>query len=123
MSNNMTHHYDLYAIGNALVSIAARQPMQVGVEQQVGFDAQVLVQGTLLKHHANAARRYQSLRHFPDRPQLPSGYFGMFVVAYVPPLWYRVMDRRLIDAVGGDVDRINFQPGQKQRLMRKYGLR
>ncbi len=74
-------------------------------------------------HHAHPGRRYQSLRHFEDLPQLPSGYFGMFVVAYVPPLWYRVMDRRLIDAVGGDVDRINFQPGQKQRLMRKYGLR
>jgi hypothetical protein len=47
-------------------------------------------------HHANAARRYQSLRHFPDLPQLPSGYFGMFPLAYVPSLWFKVMDPRLL---------------------------
>ena len=29
-------------------------------------------------HHANPSRRYQSLRHFEQLPQLPSGYFGMF---------------------------------------------
>jgi len=42
-------------------------------------------------HHANAARRYQALRHYPDLPQLPSGYQGMFPLAYVPWLWFRVM--------------------------------
>jgi len=73
-------------------------------------------------HHAHPGRRYQSLRHFENLPQLPSGYFGMFLVAYVPPLWYRVMDRRLIKAVGGDANRINFQPDQRARLMRAYGL-
>jgi alkane 1-monooxygenase len=35
-------------------------------------------------HHAYPSRRYQCLRHFPDLPQLPSGYFGMFPLAYVP---------------------------------------
>ncbi|MBE2264476.1 MAG: alkane 1-monooxygenase [Burkholderiaceae bacterium] len=74
-------------------------------------------------HHAHPGRRYQSLRHFENLPQLPSGYFGMFLVAYVPPLWYRVMDRRLIEAVGGDANRINFQPDQRVRLMRDHGLR
>lgn len=46
-------------------------------------------------HHAHARRRYQVLRHFDDSPQLPSGYAGMFVLALCPPLWFRVMDRRL----------------------------
>ncbi len=59
-------------------------------------------------HHAFAARRYQSLRHYEDVPQLPSGYFGMFVLAYVPPLWFRVMDRRVLDLVDGDLDRVNL---------------
>jgi alkane 1-monooxygenase len=58
-------------------------------------------------HHANAARRYQSLRHYEDVPQLPSGYFGMFLLAYVPPLWYRVMDPRLLALVDGDLERVN----------------
>mgnify|MGYP006300660021 CR=1 FL=1 len=47
-------------------------------------------------HHANPQRRYQSLRDFPELPRLPSGYFGMFLLAYVPALWFRVMNPRLL---------------------------
>ena len=61
-------------------------------------------------HHAHAARRYQSLRHFDDVPQLPQGYFGMFLLAYVPPLWYRVMDPRVLELVDGDLSRVNVDP-------------
>ena len=43
-------------------------------------------------HHAQARRRYQSLLHHPDSPQLPAGYAGMFVLALLPPLWRHVMD-------------------------------
>jgi alkane 1-monooxygenase len=74
-------------------------------------------------HHANPTRSYQSLRDFPDLPTLPSGYFGMFLVAYVPPLWYAVMDPLLIKATGGDVARINFLPAKRSALMRRYGLK
>ena len=74
-------------------------------------------------HHAHAARRYQALRHFDDAPQLPSGYAGMFLLAYVPPLWFAVMNPRLLDAVGRDPARINFAPGQREALCRQYGLR
>lgn len=61
-------------------------------------------------HHAYAARRYQSLRHFDDVPQLPSGYFGMFLLSYVPPLWRRVMDPKVLALVDGDMDRVNTRP-------------
>lgn len=61
-------------------------------------------------HHAYAARRYQSLRNFEDVPQLPSGYFGMFLLAYVPPLWRKVMDPRVLALVDGDLDRVNRGP-------------
>ena len=74
-------------------------------------------------HHAHAARRYQALRHFDDAPQLPSGYAGMFLLAYVPPLWFAVMNPRLLRAVENDPARINFAPGQRDTLCRKYGLR
>jgi alkane 1-monooxygenase len=73
-------------------------------------------------HHAHAARRYQALRHFDDAPQLPSGYAGMFLVAYVPPLWFAVMNPRLLKAVDGDVQRINFEPTQRDALCWRYGL-
>ncbi len=58
-------------------------------------------------HHAHAARRYQSLRHYEDVPQLPSGYFGMFLLAYVPPLWFRVMNPKVLEVTGGDDGRVN----------------
>lgn len=73
-------------------------------------------------HHANPTRSYQSLRNFPDLPTLPLGYFGMFLAAYVPPIWFAVMDKRVIAATGGDVKRINFLPAQRARLMRQFGL-
>jgi alkane 1-monooxygenase len=46
-------------------------------------------------HHAHAGRRYASLRHVDDAPQLPSGYAAMFLLALVPPLWFAVMDPRI----------------------------
>jgi alkane 1-monooxygenase len=58
-------------------------------------------------HHAWPARRYQSLRHFDEAPQLPTGYFGMFLLALAPPLWRRVMDPRVLAHVGGDPARVN----------------
>ena len=73
-------------------------------------------------HHAHPMRRYQSLRHFENLPTLPSGYMGVFLVAYLPPLWFRLMDRRLVQAVGGDASRIHFQAGKRDALLRRYRL-
>ena len=73
-------------------------------------------------HHTHPGRSYQSLRDFPELPRLPSGYFGMFFLAYLPPLWYRVMDPLLIKTLHGDVSRINFLPSAKNRLIQKYQL-
>lgn len=74
-------------------------------------------------HHAHPSRRYQSLRHFEQLPQLPSGYFGMFPLAYVPPLWFRVMDRRLLalPQVQGDLDRVNLDPRSAPALRARFG--
>ena len=58
-------------------------------------------------HHSYAARHYQSLRHYEDVPQLPSGYFGMFLLAYVPSLWRKVMDARVLALLDGDMTRVN----------------
>ena len=74
-------------------------------------------------HHAHAARRYQALRHFDEAPQLPNGYAGMFLLAYVPPLWFAVMNPRLAQAVGRDPARINFAPGQREALCQAHGLK
>jgi alkane 1-monooxygenase len=73
-------------------------------------------------HHAHPGRSYQSLRDFPDLPRLPSGYFGMFFLAYIPPLWFRVMNPRLVEAVHRDIERINFLPSKRQALMERFAL-
>jgi alkane 1-monooxygenase len=74
-------------------------------------------------HHAHPLRRYQSLRHFPDLPTLPNGYFGSFLLAWVPPLWFRVMDPKLLALphVAGDLDRVNLDPAKAAALRRRFG--
>ena len=71
-------------------------------------------------HHAWPARRYQSLRHFPEAPQLPTGYFGMFLVAMVPPLWRKVMDERALEHAGWRLDRVNLAAGEDSRLLARF---
>ena len=74
-------------------------------------------------HHAYPSRRYQSLRHFDRLPQLPSGYFGMFPLSYVPSLWFKVMDPRLLALphVAGDLNRINIDPRRRDEIVARYG--
>jgi alkane 1-monooxygenase len=71
-------------------------------------------------HHANPLRRYQALRHFEEAPQLPTGYAGMIVAALIPPLWRRVMDHRLLEHYGGQVERANVHGRRRARA--RYGL-
>jgi alkane 1-monooxygenase len=72
-------------------------------------------------HHANPTRRFQALRHVDEAPQLPTGYAGMIVLAWFPPLWRRVMDPRLLDHYDGDVTRCNIHPRKLGRVLERYG--
>ncbi len=74
-------------------------------------------------HHANSSRRYQSLRNFDGIPQLPNGYFGTYLIAYIPWLWYRVMDKRLLALphVNGDLSKLNIDPEKRDSIYAKYG--
>lgn len=51
-------------------------------------------------HHINPARPYQALRHREQAPQLPAGYATMVPLAWLPPLWRRVMDKRVLAVQG-----------------------
>jgi alkane 1-monooxygenase len=72
-------------------------------------------------HHANPTRRYQALRHFDDSPQLPAGYAAMILLAYFPPLWRRVMDKRVLAHYGGDVTQANIDPKKREKMLARYG--
>ncbi len=73
-------------------------------------------------HHANPLRRYQSLRHFDNVPSLPNGYFGMYLLAYCPWLWFRVMDQRLMQLphVQGDLSRVNIDPAALATIRERW---
>ncbi|MFM7068466.1 MAG: alkane 1-monooxygenase, partial [Actinomycetes bacterium] len=71
-------------------------------------------------HHAHPTRRYQALRHFNESPQLPSGYGLMLGLAYLPPVWRRVMDHRVVAHYDGDVTRANIHPRMRAKLLRRY---
>ena len=47
-------------------------------------------------HHYKSTRKYQILRHFDESPQLPTGYPGSIILALLPPIWFRVMDPKVI---------------------------
>lgn len=72
-------------------------------------------------HHANPTRGYQALRHFDDAPELPGGYSAMFLLAYVPRLWFKVMDPKVMAWAEGDLDKVNVAPAARQRLAARYG--
>ena len=71
-------------------------------------------------HHANSARAFQSLRNFEESPQLPSGYFGMFVLAYIPPLFKMVMDPKVVEWANGDLSKVNIYEPKRESLMKQY---
>lgn len=73
-------------------------------------------------HHANPIRRYQSLRNFPDIPELPNGYYGMYILAYFPWLWFWVMDRRVLALphINGDLSKVNIAPQKRAEILARY---
>ena len=71
-------------------------------------------------HHAHPTRRYQALRDHAEAPVLPTGYAGMILLALVPPLWYRVVDPRVLAHYSGDVRLANVAPHARARLLARY---
>jgi alkane 1-monooxygenase len=46
-------------------------------------------------HHFLASRKYQVLRHHDSSPQMPTGYPGMIILAHIPPLFFKVMNKQM----------------------------
>jgi alkane 1-monooxygenase len=71
-------------------------------------------------HHAYPTRSFQTLRNFEGLPRLPNGYAGMIVVAYLPWLWFRLMDPKVVAHFGGDMSRANIKPSVREAVLAKY---
>lgn len=69
-------------------------------------------------HHEAPMLPYQYLKDMPESPRLPTGYFGMMHLALVAPLWFHIMDPRVIAAAGGRRERVNLGKYGHRRLER-----
>ncbi|MBD0322942.1 MAG: alkane 1-monooxygenase [Aldersonia sp.] len=72
-------------------------------------------------HHAYPTRRYQTLRSWDGAPNLPAGYATMILLAYFPPLWRRVMDKRVLAHYGGDITKASIHPPKREQVLARYG--
>jgi alkane 1-monooxygenase len=48
-------------------------------------------------HHYKSTRKYQILRHLDESLQLPLGYPGSMLLALIPPLWFVIMNKKLVE--------------------------
>lgn len=46
-------------------------------------------------HHYNGSKHYQILKSVPESPQMPTGYHGMMLLSLVPPLWFKIMNKKI----------------------------
>jgi len=70
-------------------------------------------------HHAHPSRAYQLLRHFEEAPQLPIGYATMIMPAYIPPLWFAIMNKRVRAHYDNDMSKINMHSKPLSPLMQR----
>lgn len=73
-------------------------------------------------HHANPTRPYEMLRHFEDSPQHPTGYAAMIMLALVPPLWFKIMDPRVVKLYNGDLRKANLHPSKVKKLVKQFSM-
>lgn len=73
-------------------------------------------------HHAHPTRAYQCLRNFEDLPTLPSGYPGMFLMAYFPGWYRRVMDPLVVKWANGDLSKIQIADGKRAYYEKKFAV-
>ena len=48
-------------------------------------------------HHANVNIKYQNLKNYDQSPQLPTGYPGMVLLTLIPPLWFKLMNKKIFE--------------------------
>jgi len=71
-------------------------------------------------HHQHPSRPYQVLRVYDDMPMMPQGYPSMFLLALFPPLWFALIDPRVLRWAGNDLGKINIDPDHRERINARY---
>ena len=56
-------------------------------------------------HHMRASKPYYTLDSHEESPTMPAGYFGMFYIALIPPLFFRMVHHRIpAQSLSSDVE-------------------
>jgi alkane 1-monooxygenase len=46
----------------------------------------------------------------------------MISLTYIPPLWRRVMDHRVLEHYDGDITKVNIHPRMRDKVLARYGV-
>ena len=46
-------------------------------------------------HHYKSSKKYQILECYDEGPEMPFGYPTSMVIAFIPPLWFSIMNKRI----------------------------
>jgi alkane 1-monooxygenase len=46
-------------------------------------------------HHMHPHRSFEELQHTDDSPEHPAGYSFMVLLSLIPPLWFKIMNKRI----------------------------
>lgn len=71
-------------------------------------------------HHAHPTRAYQILRDYEDAPSLPSGYPLCMAISMIPPLWFSIIDKKVVSWADGDLTRVNMDSDKRDELFQRY---
>ncbi|HZZ47122.1 MAG TPA: fatty acid desaturase [Pseudonocardia sp.] len=119
-SVNFLEHYGMLRAKNASGRYERPNPSHSWNSNNIGTNVLLYHLQRHSDHHANPLRRYQALRDFSEAPVLPTGYAGMIVLTWVPALWRRVMDPKVIAHFDGDLTRANIHPRKRERILARH---
>ena len=71
-------------------------------------------------HHLSSVRWYHALQDIDRAPRLPYCYSIMFVAAMFPPIFFYLMDKRVVEWAGHNMEKINIYEPAYDRLMKKW---
>ncbi|MFR9751173.1 hypothetical protein ACL02S_09065 [Nocardia sp. 004] len=45
----------------------------------------------------------------------------MMLLVQIPPLWFRIMDKRVLAHYDGDITRADMDPAERDKVLARYG--
>lgn len=89
-SANYIEHYGLVRSSDETVNIFHSWNTNKKITNYITFRLQIHSD-----HHIDRLKGYQNLKYEKYYPTLPTGYTGSILIAFIPPLWFYIMNKKL----------------------------